>query len=36
MADIGKVKRVIEFEPLPETAPVQEPSVEPEREPVPA
>jgi hypothetical protein len=36
LGDIGKIKRVIEFEPLPETAPVQEPAVEPEREPVPA
>lgn len=38
MADIGKIKRRIDFEPLPETAPAQEPTpVEvPEREKVPA
>jgi hypothetical protein len=40
--DIGRPVREVEFEPIPEEAPVQEPAVEPapvvepEREPVPA
>ena len=36
--DIGRPVREVEFEPIPETAPVEEPApvVEPEREPVPA
>lgn len=33
MADIGPVRRKIEFEPMPETAPVEEPISVPERAP---
>lgn len=37
MGDIGVPKRVIEFEPLPEAVPIEEPAVDvPEREKVPA
>ena len=37
MGDIGEPVRKIEFEPLPQTAPVEEPAApKPEREPVPA
>lgn len=36
MGDIGKPVRKIEFEPMPETAPIQEPSPAREPEKVPA
>lgn len=38
MGDIGKPQRHIEFEPMPDSVPVTEPSpaIEPAREPVPA
>lgn len=36
MGNIGEPVRRIELEPMPETAPHQEPAVSPEREPVPA
>lgn len=37
MGDVGEPKRVIEFEPLPESAPIEEPAApapEPEKVPV--
>lgn len=36
MGGIGTERREVEFEPLPDESPVEQPAPEPEREPAPA